>query len=259
VTEATPDIKNTFIAQGVQLLNQQIEAANVLAEAGQRAEQTGKLVFEIRDAEDTQDQKIKAYQTKREKALKEMAKWEADIEDYIRQNYEQFNGASAEAYDPEKTAIDYKALADTIKGTMKALEQLNGGALEGVTELKSLPGTRRASGNSGQSGIKRPRFETVQVREAGKTEWQLAQMDKRDPKTGEKVGVTSNLSAAAALISKDSGKKVTAGDLQGPLFEQAKKDHGTQDLDTLLGKEIVFVVNYGDKNYEIQAIPGAQK
>lgn len=242
--------KNEWVDQGVVLLNGLIDQANVLAEAGQRAEQIGKQVFEIRDDENTEDAVIKKFQTNYAKGLAQLQKWQDEVELHIRTTYAQFNG-DAEPYDADRVAVQYKALKDQIGGTIKALETLNGGPVENVTDLKNLPGQRKSSA-TGQSGIKRPRLESVQFRVAGSNEWVPATMD--IVKDGKVTGTRSNLTAAGLAIAKIAGKPLSAGEIQTALFAETEATYNTKDLTSIPGKEIVFVVSCNDKNFEIQVV-----
>jgi hypothetical protein len=242
-----------WVTDGIVLLNAQIEEANKLAGIGERVANATKVMTDLRDDDKTDDPKIKAYQNKLNKANNEILKWQSEIENYIRT--EKLGTEDVSPEDVEKASIQYKAIADTVKNTEKILITLNNGsALDGIAELKSFPGTRKAT--SGSTGVKRPRFKSVRYRVAGSNEWLTAETDKRDANgklTGEK---SSSLTALALAVNKVEGTKLGASDFHTPLFDVVGVN---TDLTTLADKEITFALLVGTgesaKNYEVQVIP----
>lgn len=242
-------VTNEFVDVAVKMLAEKINKANELAGNAERVANSSKRVFELRDDPETDDPTIKKFQQWFEKANAAILQKQDEIEKYIRENKLQEDGA--EPFDEEANAEAYKVLTKTIKATSDTIALLNGGSLpDGLPELKSLAGVRRNSNTSGQSGIKRPRFDAVSYRVAGTDEYVKATMPKAN---GE--GVTSNLTAAAMLITKAAGAKVTAAQLQESLTEELKANHGGKEVSDLAGKEITFVKLVGDKNFELQVIP----
>jgi hypothetical protein len=157
---------------------------------------------------------------------------------------------SSEAIDEDAIAAEYKALVSQVKAMTETITTITGSAPADLPELKVIAGVRK-SGASGQSGIRRPRFASVEARKSGEDKYTLIQVDKKDAE-GKVIGKTSNLTGLANWINaKHKGAGVTAKDFQKVIFEAA----GTEDLGTKAGQEIAFSYNVADTNYEIRVIP----
>ncbi len=253
---AVSEAVQPFLEGTTTLLRGLTEQANELAGKAERVENKSKMVFEYRDDTDTTDETIKGYQNWFDAVQNKILEQQREVETYIRNKY--FSGEDAEEYNAEETASNYKALVAQIKAAIDLLTTLNGGVTPAMDlpELVKLPGTRA---KSAATGIKRPRFNSVQYRKAGESSWTLAEMKKAGSDE-----TTSNLTALVNILkAKHKGTDIDSAKIQNALSEEVASNHGGKELSDLADQEIVFAINVntGDnesQNYEVQVIPKAR-
>lgn len=186
-----------------------------------------KMVHEIRTAENTDDEKIKAYQAWFEAAQAKIEEQTAAIDEYIKTEKlgdtldEAALNALREQYKELKTQVTSAVnFAKTVPGFSEE-------TLAKVPDLKSL----RGGTSGGGTGGKRPRVERISFSASADGPWTEV----------EKEGKT-NFTLLAQRLSKDSGTKVEVKDLQAAAFESA----GTDDLSSLDGKVFTFAHSVGE-------------
>jgi hypothetical protein len=189
-----------------------------------------KMVHEIRTAEDTDDEKIKAFQQWYEAANAKIEEQVAAIDEYIKAEK---LGTSLDEAALNAKREEYKGLKTQVTSAVNFAKTVPGfteETLKAVPELKSL----RGGTSGGGTGGKRPRVERISFAASADGPW--TEVDK-DGKT--------NFTLLAQRLSKDSGTKVEVKDLQAAAFEAA----GTDDLSSLEGKVFTFShsVGTGDK------------
>ncbi len=235
----------SFILGGLETLKAAILGNNVRANRIRSAGNTAALVHEVRESAETTDETILAYRAKFQQAQERILAWQAEIDKYIVENGLVETGS----VDVEAETEAWKKDAATIKNLRKVLEGLPGGAdalaAAELPDVVGIPGAR--SGGGGSTGVRRPRFSLVEYTVAGSDDWKRAEKTEGE---GEDAVVKSNLTILATILgTKDH--KVTASDLQGPLFDAA----GTNDLSTLNGTPVEFAFSVGDVNYMVRATP----
>lgn len=230
-----------------ELVSQLIRENNDRADRLRSAGNSAALLAEVRDEKETEDVNILDYREMREKALAEVLSWEKDIEEYIRNA----GLVDAPTVDVEKETAAWKAQHSTVKNMMAVLTSLAGddGTRE-LPEIKGIPGkSGTTSGNSGGTGITRPRFQSIRYSVAGSDKWtEVFQVDEKDDGTREQK---TSLTILALALNKTYKSNVSASDLHGPLFEEA----GTKDLKSLKGKPVAFAFSVGDVNVIVEATP----
>lgn len=202
-----------------------------------------KMVHEIRTAEDSTDEKIKAFQDWYEKANAKIEEQVAAIDEYIKAEKlgdtldEAALNALREQYKELKVQVTSAVnFAKTVPGFSEE-------TLAKVPELKSLRGGTSGAGTGG----KRPRVERISFGTNSEGPW--TEVDK-DGKT--------NFTLLAQRLSKEASTKVEVKDLQAAAFEAA----GTDDLSSLDGKVFTFAHSIGEgdkaKNYFVKVQPAVK-
>jgi hypothetical protein len=240
-----PVVEN-MVNAGVAFIQQNVTRANELAQKIENQSNASRLVFEIRDDPDATDDVVKKYQAWRNKVDEQILAQQAKVEAHIREN---LMPGDVSDVDIEAATKEYSELMATVKAMRSTIETISGSTPE-LPEIKAIPGVRKSSGGTGNSGIKRPRFSSVDVRVAGEQEYHTVSIPKKNAK-GEIVGSSSNLTALMLYVNKEYKGKTTAKDFQEALFSAA----GTQDIASKAGQEITFGYQVGDKNLEIRVIP----
>ena len=219
------------------LYKSQVEEANKHAErVANSSTNIGKLVQDLREDENTQDEKIKEFQTWVEKIDATREAGVSKINEYIATLIPK-NDIDVDA---EKAA--YGDLKDQISGASQVLKSMHVEIPEDYPTLKNLRG-----GNTGAGGSSGPKPRVGLVTVNGEAIQKEVKVKKNGKETGE-TKLSSNFTLAAQHLSKASGTKVEAADLQSATFEAA----GTTDLKSLpAGHEISFSFSAGDKNYNV--------
>lgn len=216
------------------------EEANAIAsEVAAATVNVNKQVRDLREDPETDDEKIAKWQAfvadldaKREQATKA-------IDAYIVEEKIGATQMSDETRDEKKSA--YTALRDEIRAAEKLLAMQGdegARAAENLPELLNFSG--RKSGGGGSQGP-RPRLSAATVN--GEDVWET-----RTNKDGEEEQFVT-FTILAQHISKDSGVKVGARDLQAAAFEEA----GTNDLSTVT--EVDFGFSADGNNYRVVVFP----
>lgn len=226
------EILDMVLATATEQTNKANEIADkILAATTDRT----KRVHEIRTDENTQDEKVKAFQEWFDKANAKIEEQVAAIEEYIKTTLL----ASVDESEVETLREQYKELKTGVSTALNFAKTVPGyseEALANVPDLKSLRGGTSGAGTGG----KRPRVERMSFSTNSEGPW--TEVDK-DGKT--------NFTLMAQRLSKESGTKVEVKDLQSAAFEAA----GTDDLSTLNGRVFSFAYSAGDKNYFVKVQP----
>lgn len=202
-----------------------------------------KMVHEIRTAENSDDEKIAAFQKWYEAANAKIEEQVAAIDEYIKSEK---LGASLDETALNAKREQYKELKTQVTSAVNFAKTVPGfteETLKEVPELKSL----RGGTSGGGTGGKRPRVERISFSQNSEGPW--TEVDK-DGKT--------NFTLLAQRLSKDVGSKVEVKDLQAAAFEAA----GTDDLSSLDGKVFTFAHSVGEgdkaKNYFVKVQPAVK-
>jgi hypothetical protein len=207
----------------------------------------GKVVHELRNAEDTEDETIKAFQAWKELATAAINEKTAEIDTYIKSNLVQTSEMTEEEFEAEKAKYTLlkKAQADALK-LAKSQPGFSEEAFADIPSLLSLSTGKEAGASASVTGIRRPRLISLTVNG-----------EDMGTEKAEKDGTVSmnyTFSGAATWITKDSGVKVTASDLSGAAFTEV----GSDNLSDATSVEYTFTVT--DKegvvhSYDLVAIP----
>lgn len=240
MTTETVNPATDFVAAARATVTGIITENNNRAERIRNAGNLAATLAEYRDKSETTDPEVLKYRQMYEQAMAEILSWQKDVEQHIKDA----GLVDTTDVDVEKETAAWKTAHGTVRSMLNVLQQIGGeDALKDLPEIKGIPGTRSSSGgNTGATGIKRPRFQSIRYALASKPdEW--TEVYSTDEKDGVKVQKT-NLTLLAQSLSKtfkDAGASVEASDLQGALYAEA----GTQDLSTLEGKPITFGFSAG--------------
>lgn len=225
---------DAFVTAAVDSLTEQINSANAVADKVINADNTNKLIHEVRETSD--DETIAKFREWFDLANAEILRREQEIDKYIVDQ----GLVTVETVDVDKETENYKALSQTIKAMQGALAAIPGGAdaAKNLPDLKSLPGVRKSSstGSSGGTGIKRPRLSAITA------DYGDGPVDIYETKKGENGQPDTNVANLTTLSKALAAKfktKVEVKDLQTDLFKAA----GTDDLSTLDGKPVTFTVS----------------
>ena len=228
---------DTFFSEAKSQVAALIASANAVADKVVNAGNAAALVAEVRNTSD--DAQIVAFRVWLDKANNAILAKELEIDKYIVDA----GMVSTEPVDVEAETANFKTLDAQIKGIVGALKSIPGGdaVVTDLPERKTLPGSRKSSTGAG-TGVKRPRIShiTCDGVDVFKTTGEGA-----DAKT------QANLTVLAAHLTAETKTKVEVSDLQTALFAAA----GTDDLSSLNGKPVEFVVNVGERNFSIVATP----
>lgn len=224
----------------VSTISEKIEAANAIAtEVAAATVNVNKQVRDLREDPETEDEKVQQWQkfvadldAKREQATKV-------IDAYLA---EQIGAATMSDETRDEKKAEYMSLRDEVRAAEKLLAMQGD---EGQTAAENLPEllnfSGRKSGSGGGSQGPRPRLEAATVN--GEDVW--AERTNKDGEVEQFVTFT----VLAQYVSKDSGAKVGARDLQAAAFEEA----GTNDLSTV--NEVDFGFSADGNNYRIVVYP----
>lgn len=227
-------------------LTSQTTEANELAEKiGAATSDRTKLVHDHLTDENTEDEKILAYQEFIEKANAEIEAQTEAARAYVMEKY--LPEVDDSAIEAQKT--QYAALVAQIKAARKYAATIPGFSEE--ESLKNVPALKTLRGGTagGGTGSKRPRLQRVAYRTSTNQPWTEVSTQK-DAKDGTKVTVT-NFSLLATTLKEKFKSKVEVKDLQAAAFDAA----GTDDLSTLNGHVFDFATSVGDKTVFIQVQP----
>jgi hypothetical protein len=200
-----------------------------------------KVVHEIVKDEETTDEKVRAYQERMAKANEQIEKWTAEIVEYAKNNLVSASQMSDEEFEAAKA--EYAELKKSIKSTLSLAANLPGYSAETFADVPALQ-TLSGGTSSGATGTKRPRLAEITVN--GEPAFTVKG-------EGDEATKAYTFTAAAAVISKDSGVKVQPSDLSKAAFETA----GTDDLSTVHAVEFNYSAN--GKDYAVVAIPAASE
>lgn len=216
---------DALISEALNTIREQTEAGNAVADKVIHADNANKLLAEVRETSD--DPEIVKYREFLENAYAQLAESEKKIDDYILSQ----GMVDTTPVDVEAETTKWKEISTTVKAMTNAIKTLPGfdeTKLADIPELKSLPGTRKASTSSGGTGVKRPRIASIAVTYPDGTTTDIYET---------KDGVNnSNLTVLAKSLASTYKRKVEVKDLQAALFAAA----GTDDLNTLDGKPVEF-------------------
>lgn len=240
-TTAAP--ANPFIDAARETVTGLINENNNRAERLRNAGNFAATLAEYRDKAETTDPEVLKYRAMFEQAQAEILSWQKAVEEHIK---------SAGLVDTTDVDVDaetaaWKSQHSTVKSMLTVIEQIGGkDALNNLPEVKGIPGTRSASGSSGATGIKRPRFQSIRYALATTPDnWtEVYTSDEKDGVMVQKTNLTL-LAQSLTKTFKDAGASVEASDLQSALYSEA----GTQDLSALEGKPVSFgfAVGAGEK------------
>lgn len=232
----------TMLATG---LTSQTGEANGLAEkiSAATSDRT-KLVHDHLTDENTEDEKILAYQEFVEKANAEIEAQTEAARAYVMEKY--LPEVDDSAIEAQKT--QYAALVAQIKAARKFASTIPGYKDEDLAEVPALK-TLRGGTAGGGTGSKRPRLQRVSYRTATNQPW-VEVSTQRAGKDGTEVTVT-NFSLLATTLKDVFKAKVEVKDLQAAAFDAA----GTDDLSTLNGNVFDFATSVGDKTVFVQVQP----
>ena len=216
------------------------EEANAIAsEVAAATVNVNKQIRDLREDAETDDEKVQKWQAfvadldaKREQATKA-------IDAYLA---EKIGAASMSDEERDEKKSAFTALRDEIRAAEKLLAMQGD---EGKAAAESLPDllnfSGRKSGSGGGSQGPRPRLAHATVN--GEDVWET-----RTNKDGDEEQFVT-FTVLAQHISKDSGAKVGARDLQAAAFEEA----GTNDLSTVT--EVDFGFSADGNNYRVVVFP----
>jgi hypothetical protein len=229
---------STFFSEATAQITTLITQANAIADRVANAGNAESLVAEVRNTSDVPE--IVAFREWLDKANMAIFNKEREIDALIVEK----GLVSTEPVDVPAETENYKALDGQIKPLLAAFKAIPGGdaVLSVLPERKVLPGTRKSSAGAG-TGVKRPRISHITC--DGKDIFKNVKNAK-----GEEV-TQSNLTVLAAHLSAETKSKVEVSDLQSAIFAAA----GTDDLSSLNGKPVEFVVNVEGRNFSIVATP----
>jgi hypothetical protein len=220
------------------------EANEIALKVASVTVEAGKAVHELRQNSDHPE--IVEYRKWLEKVSAKIEEETKRIDTLIREN---LLPTKTGEVDVEAETKLYKALKDDMNATRNYLKTRPNFPQDLLTDerfdLKSLRGTKTSGSVSGVTGEgpKRPRLAMIWV----DGERTFATVDNKDGTKREAATFTHT----ASVLSRKSGTKVTAPDLQAAAFETAKTD----DLSTKAGEIIEFYYSAGDKNFKIQVQP----
>lgn len=230
-----------FIAQALEILQTQTNAASALAEKVIHADNTAKILHEIRDERETADENILKFREFKAQICERLLAAESQIEDYIVKA----GLIDTTPVDIEAATAEYKALVAQIKSMKDVVVSLAGNAEIALPPVPTpMPGVRKGASSASQGGtaVRRPRFSTIKV----------DGVDIFEMKGDKRV---STASVVAAHLTKELKVTVDGAKLREAIFAAA----GTNDLASLNGKPIEFVFNVEvgeeSKNLNIVAIP----
>lgn len=234
----------TMLATG---LTTQTEQANGLQEkiSAATSDRT-KLVHDHLTDENTEDEKILAYQEFVEKANAEIEAQTEAARAYVMEKY--LPEVDDSAIEAQKT--EYASLVAQIKAARKFAATIPGFTEDDLKDVPVLK-TLRGGTAGGGTGSKRPRLQRVSYRTATNQPW-VAVETERDGKDGTKVTVT-NFSLLATTFKDVFKQKVEVKDIQAAAFDAA----GTDDLSTLNGNVFDFAMSVGEKTVYVQVQPKA--
>ena len=225
----------------VSTISEKIEAANAIAtEVAAATVNVNKQVRDLREDSETEDEKVQQWQkfvadldAKREQATKV-------IDAYLA---EQIGAAQMSDEERDAKKATYTEYRDEIRAAEKLLAMQGdegAKAAENLPDLLNFSGRKSGSGGGGSQGP-RPRLAAATVN--GEDVWA-----ERTNKDGEVENFVT-FTILAQHISKDSGIKVGARDLQSAAFEEA----GTNDLSTVT--EVDFGFSADGNNYRVVVFP----
>jgi hypothetical protein len=225
----------TFVTSAVDVLTEQINSANSVADRVINAENQNKLIHEVRETNEDIPE-IVEFREWVNKAQLAIEKRTAAIDQLI---VERGLVDTAPVDVPAETE-NYKTVAAQVKAMLSTLKMLPGGedAAKNLPELKSLPGVRKSSGTSGGgTGTRRPRLSAITVDyQDGNGPVDVFET-KVDEQTKESHNV-ANLTVLSKVLSSKFKTKIEVKGLQDELFAAAKTD----DLSSLDGKPVEFPV-----------------
>lgn len=223
----------------LQTVTTQVEEANTIAqEVASSGANANKLVHDLRNDDETEDEQIKKFQTFAAEVEAKLEAAREQIDAYIVANH--LPDALSEDEVAERK-VKYDGLKKSVReiGSMlKAQEGYSDEWLADVPAMLSFSG--RKSGGGGGTGTKRPRLASVTVNGDEVTA-------ERKNKAGETEHYVNFTVLANELTTKD--QKVSPRDLQEAAFTAA----GTDDLSTV--SEVSFNFTVGEENYEINVFP----
>lgn len=242
--KSTGDPMRDAIIQSIVALTEESNAK--VAEIAAHTTDVTKVVHDYLTDPNSTDEKITKFQAWKEALLAKLEEEESKAYEYAK---EKVAAAQSDDFDVEAAKKSQKELADKVKTAKKFyLTTLPGTSeddLKGVPDLKTLRGGTAGGG----TGSKRPRVNSISIREAGTENWTEVSKPGKNSK-GEDVTVT-NFTVLAQTLAKAGGAKVEPKDLQAAAFEAA----GTDDLNSLEGKVFEFGYTVGEKNYEVKIQP----
>ena len=198
-------MSNDAISQLVAVATENFEKANALAEKVSKS--TGSIAKDVKEArENSEDETVAKFREWLEKAQQKINAEIEKINAYIVDN----KIVNADVMSDEEVAAakeEWKAYTKAAKEAWGAAETVAGivnAEMPAKPEVLTFSGKASSASGSTGSGGRRLRFARVEV-------------------NGEEV---KNLSAVSQKIKSDSGKSVSAADLQAALFQSA----GTEDV-----------------------------
>jgi hypothetical protein len=198
-------MSNEAIVQLVAVATEKFTEANTLAE--KVAKSTGSIAKDVKEArENSEDETVAKFREWYDKAQAQINKKIEEINAYIVE--QKIVNASVMTDDEvAKAKEEWKALTKAAKeawGAAETVAGIVGAEMPTKPETLTFSGKTSSGGTGSGTGGRRLRFARVEV-------------------NGEEV---KNLSAVSQKIKSDSGKTVSAADLQRALFESA----GTEDV-----------------------------
>lgn len=242
--QSTGDPMRDAIIQSIVSLTEQANAS--VAEISAHTTDVTKVVHDYLTDENTTDEKIKKFQAWKEELLAKLEQEESKAYEYAK---EKVAAAQDDSFDVEAAKKSHKELAEKVKTARKFyLTTLPGTSeddLKGVPDLKTLRGGTAGGG----TGSKRPRVNSISIRQSESENWTEVSKQGKNAK-GEEVTVT-NFTVLAQELSKIGKTKVEPKDVQAAAFEAA----GTDDLNSLDGKVFEFAYSAGEKNVFVKIQP----
>lgn len=218
-------------------LKENAETANRLADSvSANTVDKGKLVFELRNDENSEHEQIRAYQAFKEDLDNRIEAATRKIDEWITQNLVQ---TQSEGVDVDALKAEFKEARKQYATTLAFFSQAVGDdekvkALLSEAEVPEVKNLRGGTSSAGASGIKRPRVERIWV---NGSEVRGSKEVTRKDGSKETVDYTNFTLAAQTLagLTKPAAK-VSPKDLHEAAFAAAKTD----DLNSLNGQPVDF-------------------
>ena len=238
---STGDPMRDAILDSIADLTEQANAS--AAKIGAATTDRTKIVHDILTDENTDDEKIRKFQTWKESVLAKLEEEESKAREYAA------TLVPSSDLDVDAEKVTHKTLADKVKTAIKfyvtTLPGTSEEDLKGIPALKTLRGGTASSGQGG----KRPRVQRISYRLNATDNWTEVSKQQKNAK-GEEVTVT-NFTVLASTLGSVCKAKVEVKDLQAAAFDAA----GTDDLNSLDGKVFEFATTVGEQNVFVQVQP----